>query len=553
LAFPITTTIVDDVTPAHGQMHADIHGLVNALQNVSPVPVILVAGNNTSADIKRVARYVCDGTADQTELNSAISDAATQVGGWVVPVGGFNVSGAVALQRSVTFGAWSHRACRIKAVGTWAGFDGAAQGGILEPADDHQDRVTVRGLTLWGDRTGGADTMGLYMKVAANTGFVFGDDSFWTIEDLYIYETKRDAVYGTGAYNRKNFIKNVQVFSCGTSGTTVAHGLNWDGNDSHFVGYDAGACSGNGIYVTGPNNRFTDSKAWYAKLNGWRLAGVRNEYAACEAQDNTQHGFSIENYHQTLAACLADSNSYDGSASPGTNRTYHGFYVWPFGGAVTLSACKALDKNEGGRGPRQSYGYYLDTGASQVQLHGQADDHFTGMVGGPGVNGNVNNIQINGSQGGVPGSLVRMVGSAMGSEVTFWRSEQTASLDGFGLNLPVATTALVGYGAGPQQSTRKHVDPLDIGSQVQLACTVRNVGGTAQTLTVSVCDAATPANVLATVSCALAAAVTTQTFLGTIAAKPGWFTAQATLAVFTAGGDGAKAYIFKDVTLRHRP
>jgi len=516
--------------------------------------VTLVASSTASNRIKALADYACDGVNDEVEINQAISDtaAAGAVGGLVQLTGGnydignFN-AGPIKMRRGVILAGVGQDSTTITCRGTWAGHDGIAQGGCIEPLDNTQDRWEVRALTItanWGDH----DTRGVYANISSNTGFIYGADSMLVFSDLYIRGMKRSGLDIRGAFSRKNVVNNVQIFDMGDA-TFVVDGVYWDSNDSHFFALDCGDCTGYGVNLNGPNNRFVACKSFFSGRSGWNITGVRNELSSCEAQDNKEHGFIVAGIDNTLAACFADSNSYDGSPSGGiTGRTFHGFYVSV--GANTLAACNSRDKNEGARGLRQVYGYYLDTGVTRMQIHGIANDNFTGQVGGPGIDGALNNIQVTGSQASADASVVRFVGSAMGSEITFWRSEATLDVANQGTNLPVALTELDSGVLG----TRKLVESLDIGSQVQIVVTIRNMAATADTVTVSIRDTSNTANVLATVAVSIPASITTTSAKSTYAAKPAWLTGDKTLAVYTSHtGAATLDYIFKDVTLRQRP
>jgi hypothetical protein len=551
--FTVTRGVEGSTIFAHPAGHRITHivsaeVLLGATANVE----YLVAASTAPARVKARADWVCTGLSDEVEINLAIT-AANAAGGGVVRLtpGTFNIgnfnTGPVKMRRKVELIGAGREATFLVCGGTWAGHDAIAQGGMIEPFDNSQDRWAVRRMTLtaiWGDH----DTRAIYFNISSNTGFVYGDDSMIVLDSLYIRGFKRTALDGRGAYSRKNTIIDVQIFNCGDT-SFFPDGVYWESNDSHFFGLDVGLCTGYGINLNGPNNRFVSCKAWYNKKSGWFVDEVRNQLAACEAQDNKEHGFLIAAADNTLSACLADSNSYDGSpAGTPTGQNFDGFRVTAPNN--TLAACNAKDKNEGARTIRQKYGFYLDTGVERVQIHGIANDNLTGIIGGVGIDGAFNNIQLTGSQGGVDANFVRFVGSAMGSEITFWRSEAAAAVAGEGLDLAQAKTEL----SATQKSTRKRVESLDIGSTVQLAVTMRNMAATADTVTVTICDAATPANVLATCVCSVAAAINTVPYLGAYAAKPSWFTATTDLAVFVSHtGAATLDYIFKDVTLRQRP
>src|SRR6266545_7556103 len=411
------------------------------MANTQPA-LIVVAAAGAASNIRAIANYVCDGVADQTEINAAITDANAAGGGLVqLTEGTYTCNGAVKLRRKVSLAGSQWTATVLAASGTWTAYDAATPGALIEPLDDHVDRATVRDLTLNGNQGGGANVKGFYANINSNTGFVYGDASRWLVENLFIYQTRASAFEVKGAYLREWTGRTIRVFDCGIPGTSTAHGFVLEGQDSTWDDCNAGSITGEGFWVTGVNHRLAMCKGWFADLNGFRLTGVRNKLTACESQDNLKNGYALETNDLTLVGCLADSNSYDGSPSGAiTGRTYHGF--WLNAGGITVAGGLARDKNEGARGIRPLYGYYLESGAAVCQIVGLAFNHFTDLVGGPGLNGTFNNIQVTGDQASSFKNVVRFVGAAMGSEVTFWRSEATTAVASQGLDLPAALTEL---------------------------------------------------------------------------------------------------------------
>jgi hypothetical protein len=544
----VTTGEINDTLAAYDRV-----GRLIAARNQG---ALIVASADQPAEIKDAATVVCDGTGDQTEINAQIDASATA--GYGQPVGliggGFNINGAIKFRRSVPLAGSRYINTRITATGTWTSVQGVITGAMLEPFDDHQDRCDVRRMMLFGNRFGGANVQGLYYHVEATTGFIYGTDTRSLFEDLFFYETKQTAARFSGANCRFLFANRLHAKSCGAFGTDTAHGFHLGCADSHFVQCDAGDCSGNGFFIqSGANNRLTTCKAWFSDLAGFRLQGaVRCQINGCESQDNREHGYYIDTGTHTLQGCHADSNGWDQVVGGGVSA-FDGFHC-PDGAnvnALQMVGCEAYDKNENARGIHQRYGFYLGSGMFASQVIGVATSNGTGMVGGTGINGAAMNVQVSGKMSdGTPTQVFRAVGSALGAEVTFWRSEATAAVANQGLDLPQALTEL----DSGVQGTRKLVEVLDIGSQVQLAVTVRGLQATADSLTISIRDVANTANVLATVTMSISAAIETQTAKSVYAAKPSWFTADTTLGVYTSHtGAATLDYIFKDVTLRHRP
>lgn len=139
-------------------------------------------------------------------------------------------------------------------------------------------------------------------------------------------------------------------------------------------------------------------------------------------------------------------------------------------------------------------------------------------------------------------------GTASSASVQLFSSDATAPVADQGSNLPAAQTEL---DAGVQ-GTRALLEPSAISGQVQLMVNMRVVKAGGSSVTVSIRDTANTANVLATVTVP-SGSVGTQVAKSVWVPKPGWFSTDRTLAVYTAGGNGTGDVLFRNVTLNHKP
>ena len=355
-------------------------------------PAILVAANNAPARLKVQADYICDGTSDQVEINQALTDLGAIGGQVFLSQGVFNCTGAVQMRRR-TFLRGQGRATILKALGTWGAFDGLAQGALIEPLNDGIDKTTVFSLTLDGNRWSGANIHGIYYNITRKDEFDEGPDAAHIFTDIYILQTRQHGVYLQGSNMRANALTRIRVYNVGKEGESpVAHGFYINCPDSFYTQCESGSSSGSGFWIAGANNRFTNCKSWYSDLSGFHIASVRSQYAACESQDNQEHGFYVGSGPNSFVACHADSNSWNG-ATP--TASYDGFHI-PWGSRIQLVGCSAYDKNEGGRGNWQRYGFYVGSSASHIQIIGTVKDNATGATGGSGIGSATNLIMVNG-------------------------------------------------------------------------------------------------------------------------------------------------------------
>ncbi len=354
---------------------------------------LLVAASDAPAGIQAAAHYVCNGTDDQAEINQAIAYLGTVGGQIQLSPGTFNCGGAIRLNRRVML-VGAGRATILKAIGSWTAFDGTSSGAVIEPVDAGIDKTAIASLAINGNRWSGGDVKGIYYNITTDANFDEGPDAAHYFSDIYIYHTRQHGFHIAGERMRGNNISRLRVYNVGEEGVTEAHGFYVDCPDSFFSQCESGSSSGSGFYAKGGNLHFTNCKSWYSDLSGWQIRTVRGQYAACEAQDNEQHGFYITAGPNSLTSCHADSNGWlppNGHPSP----MYDGFHI-PWGNHIQLIGCSAYDKDEGGRGNWQQYGYFLGSSSDHCQIIGTAKDNATAISSGSGIGKATNFIQING-------------------------------------------------------------------------------------------------------------------------------------------------------------
>jgi hypothetical protein len=145
-------SVTDD--PTNGRTNVVITGTATIL----PRPACLVvAGNDAPAAVKAGADYVCDGSADQVEINAALTAAFRQSAGtygMVQLIGNFVITGSIVL-RSANVLCGVGPGAILKSVGM-----GAV--GMVVLADKNQHMTTVRDLTLYGNFAAGGSSHGVF-------------------------------------------------------------------------------------------------------------------------------------------------------------------------------------------------------------------------------------------------------------------------------------------------------------------------------------------------------------------------------------------------------
>lgn len=352
----------------------------------------LVAASNAPASVRDAADYLCSGANDQVQINQALTDLGS-IGGLVrLSEGNFSVSGAIRMRRRTTL-IGAGRATILRAQGTWSAHDGSSPGGVIEPLDDGTDKTAVSNIAIHGNRWNGAMVKGVYYNITRKDEFDEFSDAMHWFSALYIYATGSHGVHMKGSFNRDLYMHQVKVLNVGAEGDGGVNGFRLESPDSFYSDLVVGSTAGAGIYVGGANNHFVNCKSWYSEAEGWRIQAVRGMYSACEAQDNAEHGFYCGSGPNSFTSCHADSNSY--KSAGGNENQFDGFHI-PWGNRIQLIGCSAYDKNEGGRGATQRYGFYLGSGAENIQIMGTVMQNVSGATGGSGFANATNWVQVNG-------------------------------------------------------------------------------------------------------------------------------------------------------------
>jgi len=322
---------------------------------------VLVAASNAPQNMLDIADYVCTGGNDQDTINEAINSQSKLGGVVALSPGSFNCSGPVKVRSRVTL-VGSGRSSVMRATTAWSG-------AMIEAYSTSTDKVTISDLGLDGEYK---NVGGILLNVTTKNSFEDGSpDAANYITDVYIHAVRGNGLHMTGRHNRGYCITRVRVWDAG------GHGFVFDSPDGFVHQCETGSSGKDGFRITSGNTRFTNCKAWYSDLSGFHIAAVRNQFTACESQDNEQHGFYIASGQVSLTSCHADSNSWNRNQPV---AQYSGFHIIRDRNRIQLIGCQAYDKNEGGRGNWQRWGFYLEGRNSECQISGVGRDHVDGAL-----------------------------------------------------------------------------------------------------------------------------------------------------------------------------
>lgn len=340
----------------------------------------LIAASDAPQSIKDQADFVCSGSNDHVTINNALAALIptrnSGLGGVVqLSPGTFYCSGSVRMRpRTALVG--SGRATILKATRGWdSRYENGVWGGVIETNTEGVDKVHIAFLTIDGNRK---NVHGVYFYLTEKWFDDGSPDAANHLTDLYVYRPNGDGIHLTGSRTRAHYLSRVRVWNAD------GHGYYLDAPDSFYSQCETGSSGKSGFIITKSNSRFTNCKAWYSDGNGFDILGGRNQFSACESQDNEGHGYYIKAVQVTLTSCHADSNNWhpeNPSASNSTeNRKNSGFCIEKYWGFVQLIGCQAYDKNEGGRGHHQKYGFYLMGKNDYCQITGLCRDNANGLV-----------------------------------------------------------------------------------------------------------------------------------------------------------------------------
>ena len=332
--------------------------------------------------------WVCDGVADQVEIQAAIDAVAAQGGGKVLLLGPlFVISAAIKLRTGI----WLQGG----GAGTQIKPSTDFQTGMIMLYDNTAHLTTLSDMTLDGS---GYQVHGVHY--VANGGQQFSSpkpdsnpDPGHIITRMFIRDCGSATWPGTGLLLQGGNLRagkysDMRIQVCTGNGVWLNGAV-----DSHFTNIEVGSSGsggpaasasasapvGHAFYVgAGDNCMFTACKGWYSRWSGFYHRATRASYANCQAQDNYGDGFTLEWGKASLLGCHADSNGQAKDPTLGQS----GFKVT--GGNATFIGCLGYDR--GGQAWQQQYGFKFSGGFNYSRAlgcitWGNAVSSITGAAG----------------------------------------------------------------------------------------------------------------------------------------------------------------------------
>lgn len=333
---PYTTqTWVDGSTVADAARFAHIEtGILNA---ASVAGSVVVASNDAPASVKEAADQVCDGTADQVQIQAAIdlaaplvsrnatSPAGAQQRGKVILTGGqFGISAPIQMRTAVHLQGqgWLTELKSVGNTGT----------GVIKLAAPTAHLTGVSDLWINGNASSGGTCNGIdYDMTASGSVSTYPDtnpDSLHWVDNLLIsgmYTGTRTGIkmWASGtANNRGNMIRNCQIRDCTANGIWYTAA-----SDSFVSGCHIGGSGSAGYRVEAGNTKITNCKSFYSDTYGFYVGSGRHVITSCESQDDLV-GYYLGAANSVYSGLISDTSSTDGIVIAATGTVLSGFHTF---------------------------------------------------------------------------------------------------------------------------------------------------------------------------------------------------------------------------------
>jgi len=367
----LTTPTLVAVNPSTGAVLIDGTSLYTTLDDryLDGGAKLMVAASNAPTTIKNRADYVCDGTADDVQIQAAL-DAGSSV---ELSKGDFTLAASLVMSTDD----------KIEGQGT------ATNITLATNVNDHVIKtagtdlvyfVTLKHFRITGNKANQSTTghKGIYMNMAHS----------WSLEDVHIKETKDNGIQING--DATHIALNNRLFKCRIEDTgTQGLFINAYAPNNHFVGNIVGgtddwygiecandenifednhihSTANTGILVSGTNNLFSGNIVESSGNHGWDITGNHNRFVNCVGFNNTNDGFNVASDYNSFTNCRAFDRQ-------GVKTQDYGFDIQSGADNNTFVSCVALTSDHTTGGIR-------DSGANNQFLSNEnyTSNHMTG-------------------------------------------------------------------------------------------------------------------------------------------------------------------------------
>jgi hypothetical protein len=311
----------------------------------SPRPVYaVVLSADAPADRKAAAAsdpftWVCDGTADQVQVQAAVDAAAPlqsrnagmpvgagQLGLVQLSGGRFNFSAGVNMRTAVRVSGGGY--------GTEIVSASCNSTGLFKLANPNEHLCQITDMTMNGNGSGTCSAVDFDMTASGNTsGYIATNpDSYHYFASLYLTQFTGAAgrngikLWATGtANNRGNRIEGVKVRDATANGIYLSAS-----SDTRVQMCEIGGCDIAYNIATG-NTTIVNSKSYYSDTAGFYFSSGRGLISGCDSQDD-EVGFYFDAAPYTASGITADSPNQAGIRVSTSDLVCTGFAVFSRGG-----------------------------------------------------------------------------------------------------------------------------------------------------------------------------------------------------------------------------
>lgn len=327
---------------------------------------IVVASDDAPDAVKQLADYVCDGTADDVQINAAIEVASPtqandagqggtdravaggQQRGHVILTGGeFKCSNSILLRTGVWLQG-SGPLTFVREINITASTGSGTPTALVKNYDTYTHLTAISDMTLYGNLGSGGPGHGIYLESGSDLDSYpnTDPDSYARIERMFIHyfsnTAGRNGIHIAGAPNGRGiFIDNCAIRNHDNAGIYI------DAPDGCVQNCNIGGGE-YGVVAAGGNYRFTNIKAWYADTAGFRFENTRTVATCLEAQDNAI-GAQITAGTQIIEGLHIDNCSSIGiDIASSVNTLKLSFLMHQRSGGRYTTMTQGIDFNSGG-------------------------------------------------------------------------------------------------------------------------------------------------------------------------------------------------------------
>lgn len=337
----------------------------------TPRPQFLtVASNDAPADFKAGADYVCDGTGDEAEINTALQRAAPlqsrnanmpaagqQLGRVQLSGGRFNCANPIVTWTGVDFSGvgWLSEVRAIANNGT----------GLIKLGNVNDHLTSIHDLYLYGNFGSGGtcNAIDLDMTGSVSASGVSNypsssPDSYHMIRDVFIDGFTGGTRHGvhiwstTTTKNRGNMVSRLQIRNCSGDGIWLSAA-----SDSFISDCHVGTMDGAGYRIATGNTKLANCKSFFCDAYGFVFTSGRCTVTGCESQDDFV-GFYFNASPTVGNGLTCDTSSDAGIIMSSTDVVLTGFNIF---------------NRSGGRYATQTRGLWVDAAFTDLTMVGKVE------------------------------------------------------------------------------------------------------------------------------------------------------------------------------------